>query len=54
MYTLLTWAPKPHLSYTSCGKSKAGEAASGEMGGKKSRSSGRGGAGVSGVAAASA
>ena len=44
MYTLPTWAFKPHLSYTSCGKGRAGGAVGGKMGGKKGKSNKRGGA----------
>ena len=29
------WASKPHLSYTGCGKGRAGGVAGGKMGGKK-------------------
>ena len=43
MYTLPAWALKPHLSYTSCRKSRAGGAVGSEMGGKKGKSSKRGG-----------
>ena len=46
VYTLPTRAPKPHLNYISCGKGRAGRAAGSEMGGKKSKSSERGGAGA--------
>ena len=52
VYTLLAWAFKPYLSYTSCKKGRAGGAASGEMGGKKGKSSKRGSTGASGVVAA--
>jgi hypothetical protein len=53
MYALPMWAPKPHLRCASCGKSRVSGAAGGEMGGKKGRSSGRGGAGVFSVITAS-
>ena len=49
MYTLPIWALKPHLSHTSCGKGKAGRAASSKIGGKKGRSSKRGGTGASSI-----
>ena len=53
VYALPTRAPKPYLSCTSCGKSRAGGAAGGEMGRKKGRSSKRGGARASSVITAS-
>ena len=49
MYTLPVWAFKPHLSYTSYKKSRAGGAVGGKIGGKKGRSSERSGAGASSV-----
>ena len=52
VYTLPAWAFKPYLSYTSCGKGRAGGAAGSEIGGKKSRSSRKGGAGAFSVIAA--
>ena len=44
MYALPVWAFKPHLSCTNCEKDRAGGAAGGEIGGKKGKSSRRGGA----------
>ena len=54
MYTLPIWALKPHLSHTSCGKGRADGAAGGEMGGKKGKSSKRGGAKAFNIIAISA
>ena len=53
VYTLPAWAFKPYLSYTSCGKGRAGGVAGSEMGEKKSRSSRRSSTKVFGVVAAS-
>ena len=44
MYTLFTRALKPYLNCTSYEKGKAGRVAGSKMGGKKSKSSKRGGA----------
>ena len=46
------WAPKPHLSCTSCGKGRAGRAAGSKMGGKKGKSSKKSSAGASSVVTA--
>ena len=46
------WVFKPHLSYTSCRKNRAGGVVGGEISGKKGRSSKRGGAGAFSVVAA--
>ena len=49
MYALPAWAFKPHLSHTSCEKGRAG----GKIGGKKGRSSKRGGTRASSIVTAS-
>ena len=46
MYTLPARAFKPHLSYTSCGKSRAGKAVGSKIGGKKGKSNKRSNTGV--------
>ena len=51
MYALLVWAFKPYLSYTSCGKGRAGRAVSGKICRKKGRSSKRGGVGAFSIVA---
>ena len=51
MYALLVRAFKPHLSYTSCRKGRAGRAAGGEIGGKKGKNSKRGGVGAFSIVA---
>ena len=48
------WAPKPYLSHAGYRKNRAGRMTGGEMGGKKGRSSKRGGTGASSVVTASA
>jgi hypothetical protein len=46
VYTLPTWAFKPHLNHTSCEKSRAGKVVSGKIGRKKGKSNKRGSTGV--------
>ena len=53
-YALPARAPKPRLSRTSRGKGRAGGAAGGEISGKMGGRGKRGGAGASGLVAASA